>query len=76
MFTDKAPLAVNNFVFLATNGWYDQNTFHRIVPNFVAQTGDPSATGLGTPGYYFADEVSDAKFGEPGMVGMAKFRSQ
>lgn len=71
LFTDKAPLAVNNFVFLATNGWYDKNTFHRIVPNFVAQTGDPSATGLGTPGYYFADEVSDAKFGEPGMVGMA-----
>lgn len=71
LFTDKAPLAVNNFVFLATSGWYDQTTFHRIVSNYVAQAGDPSATGLGTPGYYFADEVSDAKFGEPGMVGMA-----
>ncbi|MHC1772634.1 MAG: peptidylprolyl isomerase [Flexilinea sp.] len=71
LLADKAPLAVNNFLFLANEGWFDQVGFHRIVPDFVAQTGDPSGTGLGTPGYYFADETSDAKFGDPGMVGMA-----
>lgn len=71
LFADKAPLAVNSFIYLANEGWFDMVNFHRIVPDFVVQTGDPSGTGLGTPGYYFADETSDVKFGDPGMVGMA-----
>ncbi|HEX9019310.1 MAG TPA: peptidylprolyl isomerase [Anaerolineaceae bacterium] len=68
---DKAPLAVNSFVFLAQQHWLDNVTFHRVLPDFVAQTGDPSGTGLGSPGYYFADEISDLKFDKAGMVGMA-----
>ena len=68
---DQAPLAVNNFLFLASEGWFDGITFHRIVSGFVAQTGDPSGSGLGTPGYQFVTEKHDTKFGEPGMVGMA-----
>jgi cyclophilin family peptidyl-prolyl cis-trans isomerase len=71
LFPDKAPLAVNNFVFLARNGWYDGVTFHRVIPGFVAQGGDPSGTGFGGPGYAFINEVSDLKYDKPGMVGMA-----
>ncbi len=71
LYADVAPLAVNNFIFLAREGWFDGITFHRIVQGFVAQTGDPSASGLGTPGYQFATETHDVKYGEPGMVGMA-----
>jgi cyclophilin family peptidyl-prolyl cis-trans isomerase len=69
---DKAPLAVNSFIFLARNGWFDNITFHRVIPGFVAQTGDPSGTGYGTPGYYFKNEISpDLTFDAPGVVGMA-----
>ncbi len=50
LFPDKAPIAVNNFVFLARNGWYDGVTFHRVLPGFVAQSGDPSGTGFGMTG--------------------------
>jgi cyclophilin family peptidyl-prolyl cis-trans isomerase len=71
LFADKAPLAVNSFVFLARQGWYDGVTFHRVVPGFVAQTGDPSGTGMGNPGYFFNNETNDLKFDKPGMVGMA-----
>ena len=71
LFPDKAPLAVNSFVFLAKQGWYDGVTFHRVIPGFAAQTGDPSNTGKGNPGYFFNNEVSDLKFDKPGMVGMA-----
>jgi len=72
LFADKAPLAVNNFIFLAQNGWYDGVTFHRVIPGFVAQAGDPSGTGYGTPGYAFKNEISpDLKFDGPGVVGMA-----
>ena len=72
LFSDLAPLTVNSFVFLARNGWYDGVTFHRVLPGFVAQTGDPTGTGFGGPGYAFADEISpDLKFDKPGMVGMA-----
>ena len=71
LFADKAPLAVNSFVFLARQGWYDGVTFHRVVPGFVAQAGDPSGTGRGNPGYFFNNEISDLKFDKPGMVGMA-----
>jgi cyclophilin family peptidyl-prolyl cis-trans isomerase len=72
LYADKAPLAVNSFIFLARNGWFDGVTFHRVLPGFVAQAGDPSGTGRGGPGYVFRNEVSpDLKYDRPGMVGMA-----
>ena len=67
-----APLAVNSLIFLARNDWFDGVTFHRVLPGFVAQTGDPTGTGLGGPGYAFDNEVSpDLSFDEAGVVGMA-----
>lgn len=72
LFADKAPLAVNSFVFLSREGYFDGVTFHRVLENFVAQTGDPSGTGSGGPGYVFANEISeDLKYDRPGLVGMA-----
>jgi cyclophilin family peptidyl-prolyl cis-trans isomerase/protein-disulfide isomerase len=71
LYADKAPLAVNSFVFLAQNGWFNGVTFHRVIPGFVAQAGDPSGTGRGGPGYYFKNESSDLKYDKPGVVGMA-----
>ena len=72
LFADKAPLAVNSFVYLAENGWFDDITFHRVLPGFVAQTGDPSGTGYGNPGYRFSNEVSnDLVFDRAGLVAMA-----
>lgn len=72
LYPDKAPLAVNSFIFLAREGWFDGITFHRVLPGFVAQTGDPTGTGYGGPGYAFTDEISpDLKFDEAGVVAMA-----
>ena len=72
LYADKAPLAVNSFIFLANHGWFDGVTFHRVVPGFVAQAGDPSGTGYGTPGYAYKNEISsDLKYDGPGVVGMA-----
>ena len=71
LFPDKAPMAVNSFVFLAQNGWFDGVTFHRVIHGFAAQAGDPSGTGKGNPGYFFKNEFSDLRFDKPGMVGMA-----
>jgi cyclophilin family peptidyl-prolyl cis-trans isomerase/protein-disulfide isomerase len=71
LLADKAPLAVNSFVFLARQGWFNGVTFHRVIPGFMAQAGDPSGTGQGNPGYFFNNEASDLKFDKPGMVGMA-----
>jgi len=72
LYPDKAPLAVNSFVFLARQGWYDGITFHRVLPGFVAQTGDPSASGQGNPGYIFDNEIDPTlKFDQAGVVGMA-----
>ena len=51
LYSNKAPNTVNNFVFLANNGFYDGVTFHRVIPDFMAQTGDPTGTGTGGPGY-------------------------
>ncbi len=69
---DRAPLAVNSFVFLARSGWFDDITFHRVIPGSLVQTGDPSGTGRGSPGYLFEDEIDpDLKFDAPGLVGMA-----
>jgi len=57
LFPEEAPLAVNNFVFLARQGFYDGVKFHRVVAGFVIQGGDPTGTGSGGPGYRFADEA-------------------
>jgi cyclophilin family peptidyl-prolyl cis-trans isomerase len=65
-------MAVNNFVFLAENGWYDDVVFHRVVEDFVAQAGDPSGFGVISPGYKFANETdNDLSFDKVGVVGMA-----
>jgi cyclophilin family peptidyl-prolyl cis-trans isomerase len=58
LFAKDVPKTVNNFVFLATQGYYDNTTFHRVIPGFMAQAGDPTGTGMGTPGYRFADEFT------------------
>ena len=72
LFADVAPLAVNSFVFLAQNGWYDDVYFHRVVEDFVAQAGDPSGTGFAGPGYTFANETdNDLSFDRKGILGMA-----
>lgn len=70
LLTDVAPKTVNNFVFLAREGFYDGTTFHRVIPGFVAQGGDPTGSGRGGPGYRFEDELTDTPFVE-GIVGMA-----
>ncbi|HET9587821.1 MAG TPA: peptidylprolyl isomerase [Anaerolineales bacterium] len=71
LFADKAPFTVNSFVFLAGQGWYDGITFHRVIPDLFAQTGDPSGTGKGNPGYYVITEIDPSlKFNKPGMVAM------
>jgi peptidyl-prolyl cis-trans isomerase B (cyclophilin B) len=66
-----APQAVNNFVFLARDGFYDGVTFHRVIPGFVAQTGDPTGTGIGGPGYDLPFEPSNLPF-EAGTLAVAK----
>lgn len=71
LFADKAPITVNSFLFLARSGWYDGITFHRVIPDLFAQTGDPSGTGKGNPGYYVITEIDPSlKFDRPGMVAM------
>ena len=71
LFADKAPITVNSFLFLARNGWYEGITFHRVIPDLFAQTGDPSGTGRGNPGYYIITEIDPSlKFNKPGMVAM------
>jgi len=56
LFAQEAPITVNNFVFLARDGFYDGTTFHRVIGNFMAQGGDPTGTGTGGPGYTIKDE--------------------
>jgi len=67
---DIAPQTVNSFVFLARQGYFDGITFHRVLPGFVAQSGDPTGTSGGGPGYTLPDEFSDHPF-DKGVVGMA-----
>jgi cyclophilin family peptidyl-prolyl cis-trans isomerase len=67
---DAAPLTVNNFVFLARGGFFDGLTWHRYVPDFVIQGGDPKGDGTGGPGYQFADETVKGSY-ELGSVAMA-----
>lgn len=72
LFDDLAPQTVNNFVYLATQGFYDGVTFHRVMADFMAQAGDPTGTGTGGPGYIFADETSNGlKFDRTGLLAMA-----
>jgi len=71
LFADKTPMTVNSFVFLSREGWYDNITFHRVLPELFAQTGDPSGTGKGNPGYYIITEIDPTlTFDKPGMVAM------
>ncbi|OEG00269.1 peptidylprolyl isomerase [Vulcanibacillus modesticaldus] len=71
LFADSAPKTVNNFVFLANDGFYDNVKFHRIIKTFMIQTGDPLGNGMGGPGYTFEDELPPAKEYKPGIVAMA-----
>jgi len=72
LFPGIAPLAVNNFIFLAREGWYDDISFHRVIENYIAQAGDPSGTGYGSPGYAFKNEISPKLiFDRPGLLAMA-----
>ncbi len=72
LFPDAAPIAVNSFVFLAKQGWFNGITFHRVIPGSYVQSGDPSGTGYGTPGYAFINEINpDLNFDKAGVVGMA-----
>ena len=72
LFADKAPISVNNFVFLARQGYYNDITFHRVIPGFMAQTGDPTGTGTGGPGYTIVDEFSpDLRHSQAGTLSMA-----
>jgi len=69
---DEAPITVNNFVFLAQQGYYNDTTFHRVLPGFMAQGGDPTGSGAGGPGYEFADETANGlTFDRAGLLAMA-----
>ncbi|HYG59375.1 MAG TPA: peptidylprolyl isomerase [Symbiobacteriaceae bacterium] len=67
----ESPKTVNNFVFLAREGFYEGVKFHRVIETFMIQTGDPTGTGAGGPGYKFADELPPRHPYEAGMVAMA-----
>jgi cyclophilin family peptidyl-prolyl cis-trans isomerase len=72
LYADKAPQTVNNFVFLAREGYYDGVTFHRVIRGFMAQGGDPTGTGRGGPGYTFADEFDPSlRHDREGTLSMA-----
>ena len=62
LFADRVPNTVNNFVFLAREGFYDNTTFHRVIADFMAQAGDPTGTGTGGPGYKFNDETVSRQY--------------
>jgi cyclophilin family peptidyl-prolyl cis-trans isomerase len=62
LFAEDAPLTVNNFVFLARDGYYADVIFHRVIAGFMIQGGDPTGTGMGGPGYKFADEPVKRKY--------------
>lgn len=73
LFADRAPITVNNFVFLAREGFYDNTIFHRVIADFMAQGGDPTGTGRGGPGYRFDDEAGAlaGKHSGRGILSMA-----
>ena len=72
LFDDLAPYTVENFVNLSNAGYYNDTTFHRVLPDFMAQGGDPTATGMGGPGYKFSDEFHvDLRHDSEGILSMA-----
>ena len=72
MFSSKVPLTCANFLNLAKRGYYDGISFHRVIPNFMIQGGDPTGTGSGGPGYRFQDEIDRTlKHSKPGIFSMA-----
>ena len=72
LYEAEAPITVNSFVYLASNHFFDQTTFHRVIPDFVVQGGDPTGSGSGGPGYEYVNETdNDLTFGGIGVVGMA-----
>ena len=73
LYADRAPITVNNFVFLSNDGFYDGVIFHRVLDGFMAQGGDPTGTGRGGPGYRWDDEASALRIGHdaPGALSMA-----
>tara|TARA_B110000438_G_scaffold40639_1_gene40568 strand:- start:2768 stop:3409 length:642 start_codon:yes stop_codon:yes gene_type:complete len=72
LYDDQVPYTVENFINLSKSGYYNETTFHRVLPNFMAQGGDPSATGAGNPGYRFSDEFhKDLRHDSEGILSMA-----
>ncbi|MBV7338411.1 peptidylprolyl isomerase [Chloroflexi bacterium TSY] len=72
LFAERAPVTVNNFVFLARDGYYNDTVFHRVLEGFMAQGGDPTGTGSGGPGYEFEDEFFPGlEFDRRGLLAMA-----
>ncbi len=72
LYNDEAPRTVENFITLARKGFYNGIIFHRVIPGFMIQTGDPAGTGMGGPGYTFKDEFSrNLHHDKPGVVSMA-----
>ena len=72
LFAEEAPETVNNFVFLAREGYFDGTTFHRVIEGFMAQGGDPTGTGTGGPGYRIQDEFHpELRHDKPGILSMA-----
>lgn len=72
LYENLTPITVNNFVFLAQQGYYNNTIFHRVIENFMAQGGDPTGTGMGGPGYQFQDEfINYLTFDKPGLLAMA-----
>ena len=72
LFADKTPVTVNNFVFLAREGFYNGTIFHRVIADFMVQGGDPTGSGRGGPGYRFQDEFHPSlKHDKPGILSMA-----
>lgn len=72
LYPDSAPTTVNSFIFLAEDGYYDGTIFHRVIPGFVAQTGDPTGSGIFGPGYEFGNEIDPTlNYNARGIVGMA-----
>jgi cyclophilin family peptidyl-prolyl cis-trans isomerase len=71
LYPEQAPVTVNSFVFLAEQGYFDGVSFHRVIDGFMAQTGDPTGTGRGGPGFIFENEDSVLQFDKEGVVAMA-----
>ncbi len=72
LYAEKAPRTVNNFIFLAREGFYDGTIFHRVISDFMAQGGDPTGTGRGGPGYHFNDEFHPSlRHDKAGVLSMA-----